>query len=458
VSKFDEAQFRELAKAQGYSDEEIDKELKGVAAPAGAAVPTSVPIPGAADITQQFDQEAQLAQDKIKKDINQTKQENISGSNFDWQGVLTSPAALVTGGALLGYLSNKAVPAVYKSIKNRSIKSAPDVSARVEPVFDAPVIIQTPPGLPETPVIDKVKAAKDLVDANRQAGLGVPPPQAGPTPQAAPVAPQAPAPQAGPAPVAPPPTAGISETLASGGDVKQAIQQTIAQEIDKPLMTGTGKPAFAGTGPAAQISAKTGKPKFSPEYATMADVPSDYALVPGGQYIDPLRQDLGQGAYTQAFTGRDFPGTYEQAQAMGKEINRDLGRPTREAAKAAGLPPAEITPGITKMTSSGKKGVSVKSLGLAGALVAISDLAKADTKQQKTDAMNGLLGAILPPGMDIGDAGAGSTVTPQKLQNVSKLGSPLGQTEFAKRLRAEEEMIRKINGRTGSAVPPQYRR
>lgn len=314
--------------------------------------------------------------------------------------------------------------------------------------------------------VDRMQEIKARSEAAKQAGLNTAPPAPTIAPQASPAGSVAPnvAPQFGPAgagvsvPPAPPPTYGISETLATGGDVKQAIQQTIAQEIDKPLMTGTGKPAFAGTGPEAEISAKTGKPKIKPEYASMAEVPSGYALVPQGQYIDALRQDLGQAAYTKAFTGQDFPGTYEQAQAMGKDINRGLGRPTREAAKAAGLPPAEITPGITKMTSSGKKGVSVKGLGLAGALVAISDLAKADTKQQKTEAMNGLIGAILPPGMDIGDAGAGSTVTPQKLQNVYKLGSPLGQTEFAKRMRAEEEMARKIAGRTGMAVPPQYRR
>ncbi len=466
MSKFDEEKFRSLARAQGYSDEEIDQELKG-AAPAGAAVPTSVPIPNAEKITQEFDTQANVAQQQIKKDITQTKQENISGSNFNWQGVLNSPAAMVAGGALLGYLANKSVPAVYKSIKERSIKNAPDVLARVEPVFDTPVTIQTPAGLPETPVIDKVKAAKDLAEANRQAGLGTPPPQAGSTPQAHPGIPSvaqleaehAARMQAPDASVAPPaPVAGISQTVATGGDVKQAIQQTIAQEIDKPLMTGTGKPAYAGTGPEAEISAKTGKPKLKPEYASMADVPSGYALVPQGQYIDALRQDLGQAAYTKAFTGQDFPSTYEQAQTMGKDINRDLGRPTREAAKAAGLPPAEITPGITKMTSSGKKGVTVKGLGLAGALVAIADLAKADTKQDKANAMTNLLGAVLPPGMDIGEAGAGSTVTPQMLENIYKLGSPMAQTETAKRVRRDEEMARKINGRTGSAVPPQYRR
>lgn len=315
--------------------------------------------------------------------------------------------------------------------------------------------------------VDRMQALKDRAEAGRQAGLGTPPPAPPVAPQATPQgmptveqldANHAARMQAPAGAVPPAPAPNISQTVAAGGDVKQAIQQTLAEEIDKPLMTGTGKPAFAGTGPQAEISAKTGKPKLKPEYASMADVPSGYALVPQGQYIDALRQDLGQGAYTQAFTGRDFPGTYEQAQAMGKDINRDLGRPTREAAKAAGLPPAEITPGITKMTSSGKKGVTVKGLGLAGALVAIADLAKADTKQDKANAMTNLLGAVLPPGMDIGEAGSGSTVTPQMLENIYKLGSPMGQTEIAKRVRRDEEMARKINGRTGSAVPPQYRR
>jgi hypothetical protein len=454
---FDEAKFRELAKGK-FSDEEIDaavqSQLAIAAAPSNAIAPTSVPIPNSQETTQSFDDQANAAQTKIKQDFDVNRQKNLSGDNFNWQGLLSSTPALVAGTALLSTLTTLAAPKVIKSIKQRSIKGEPDLMTRVEPTFDAPVIIETPPNLPETPVIDRVKAAKDLVEANRQAGLGSPavPPQ-GP---AAPAIPPQLGSAVAPAPI---PQAGVTNAVATGGDVKQAIQETLAKEIDgtpAELRTGTGKQAYAGTGPAAQFSPKTGKPKLKPEYASMADVPTGYAFIPDAQYIDALRQDLGQAEYTKAFTGQNFPATYEQAQTMGKDINRSLGRPSREEAKLAGLPKGEITPGITQMTSSGKKGVTIKGLGI-GALTAIPDIAKANTGQERSNALLGLLEAVLPPGFTMSGAGEGSANVPD-MGSAALLGSPFAQTEAAERMRRDQEMSRRIAGRTGDAVPPQLRR
>jgi hypothetical protein len=215
------------------------------------------------------------------------------------------------------------------------------------------------------------------------------------------------------------------------------------------LRTGTGKPAFAGMGPAAALN-KKGEPKFKPDYADINQVPSGYAFVPNAQYIDTPRQNIGQPEYTKAYTDRPFPLTNEQAIQESKEINKLLGRATRAETIAAGLPPAQLTPGVTKKTSAGTKPVRVA--GTLGALIAIPDLAKADTGSQRAMAGANLLEAILPPGFMMGGAGEGSSNVPSFDQAVL-LGSPYAQTEFAKKKRQEQEYTRKIN----RAVPPPMR-
>ena len=274
--------------------------------------------------------------------------------------------------------------------------------------------------------------------------------------------PQAPAaPQA----IATPPVApvSVSDAVAGGVSPTQAITQTIAQEIDAApteLRTGTGKIAYAGQGPEPKMGKKG--PQFRNEYQSLEAVPKGYAFVPGAQYIDPLRQDLGQIEYTKTFTGRDFPQTYEEAVATGKDINRSLGRATRAEAQAAGLPPAEITPGIAQKTTENKKLVKIiGKAGLTGALVSLADLALAKTPEEKANAGIGLLGAVLPPGMDINAAGAGSTLSPEVVrrnqiayENQFKLGSPYAQTPEAKAYRLRE----KAGAGRGIAPPSAYKR
>ena len=254
--------------------------------------------------------------------------------------------------------------------------------------------------------------------------------------------------------------------------VKELIQEAPAQPVEagKPvaapvvapqpvappqeLRTGTGKPAFAGMGPEAALN-KKGEPKFKPEYADINAVPRGYAFVPGAQYIDTPRQNIGQAEYTKAFTDRPFPLTNEQAIQESKDINRLLGRATRAETIAAGLPPAEITPGITKKTSAGTKPVRVA--GTVGALMAISDLAKADTPGQRGMAGANLLEAVLPPGFMMSGAGAGSDMPPSMAQAML-LGSPYAQTDFAKRQRQEQEYVRKVGAGRGIAPPSAYQR
>jgi hypothetical protein len=273
-------------------------------------------------------------------------------------------------------------------------------------------------------------------------------PPAAPQPPAGAVAPQAmPTPPAAPV--------SVSAAVAGGVNPTQAINQTIAQEIDAvptELRTGTGKIAYAGQGPEPKMGKKG--PQFRNEYQSLEAVPKGYAFVPGAQYIDPLRQDLGQIEYTKAFTGRDFPPTYEEAVATGKDINRSLGRATRAEAQAAGLPPAEVTPGIAQKTTENKKLVKIiGKAGLTGALVSLADLALAKTPEDRANAGIGLLGAILPPGMDINAASAPGLPQSQ-VNNAYLLGSPYAQTQAAKDFRMSQK-AGAGQGRRGIAPPNQ---
>lgn len=239
-------------------------------------------------------------------------------------------------------------------------------------------------------------------------------------------------------------------------ELKEMLQEDVTKPVAPPgeLRTGTGKPAFAGQGPEAVLN-KKGEPKFKPEYPGMESVPRGYAFVPGAQYIDTPRQNIGQAEYTKAYANQPFPLTNEQAIQESKDINRLLGRATRAEAAAAGLAPAEITPGITKKTSAGTKPVRVA--GTVGALMAISDLAKAETPGQRGMAGANLLEAVLPPGFMMGGAGEGSGNVPS-IDAAMLLGSPYAQSPQAKKLRQEQEYVRKIGAGRGIAPPSAYQR
>jgi hypothetical protein len=92
-----------------------------------------------------------------------------------------------------------------------------------------------------------------------------------------------------------------------------------------------------------------------------------------------------------------------------------------------------------------------------GALMAISDLAKADTAAQRGMAGANLLEAVLPPGFTMSGAGEGSSTVPS-VDAAMLLGSPYAQTEIAKKRRQQEEYTRKVGAGRGIAPPSAYMR
>ena len=376
---------------------------------------------------------------------------------------------------------------------------------RFDPTFDVEPLTQPAPQA-NAPAPDRLQQAQQILDANRQMGLSnkpvapVPPPPPPPEPigtplSAAPVGAPAPTPTAGPGsftttavvdeitdmikktpdPVAMAPAPMTPDQLAASFRGETPAQPMAQQPVAPPqeLRTGTGKPAFAGMGPEAALN-KKGEPKFKTEYASVEAVPRGFAFVPGAQYIDTPRQNIGQAEYTKAYTNQPFPLTNELAIQESKDINKLLGRATRAEMIAAGLPPAEITPGITKKTSAGTK--SVRVAGTLGALMAIPDLAKAETPGQRGAALTNLLEAILPPGFTMSGAGEGSDMPPRavdpRMANINMTnasmfaptsndlfaGNPYAQSELAKRRRQEAEYTRKVGAGRGIAPPSAYMR
>jgi hypothetical protein len=380
---------------------------------------------------------------------------------------------------------------VYKSMQNKAPTpnapmtpapaAGPDYSAYNSPAYlrNAPVappapVEAAPAPQAVAPALDRLQQAQQLAEANRQLGIGqqtsapVVPPQfppagvpAGDIPPAPPYLPSTPF-SAAP-PDAPAPESSAGPNSATTSIVNNTVKEMI-DEVDKSpqeLRTGTGKPAFAGMGPEASLN-KKGQPKFKSEYASIADVPSGYAFVPGADKIDTLRNILGQPAYTEAFKSRPFPLTNEMAIQEATEINRMLGRPTRAEMIAAGLTPAANTPGITQPTNPpkgsgmGTKATRVGGLGI-GALVAIPELAKAQTSSERAMAGANLFESVLPPGFAMSGAGEGSSAVPS-VDQALLLGSPYAQTEIAKKRRQQEEYTRKVGAGRGIAPPSAYLR
>ena len=135
------------------------------------------------------------------------------------------------------------------------------------------------------------------------------------------------------------------------------------------LKTGTGKPAFAGEGPATT--------KFKSSYPDVKSVPQGYAFVPGAQAINTLRNNIGQETFTEHYSKNPYPADYKEALQQGQDINKSLGRMTREELKVAGIAPPNVVPGIGAQVGGVKGSRLIKVGGVAGMLIAMSDLAKA---------------------------------------------------------------------------------
>ena len=208
-----------------------------------------------------------------------------------------------------------------------------------------------------------------------------------------------------------------AETLVASRQASLTPVEKIAESIKPPLSTdlrtGSGMPAIQGTAP-------PGTP-FRKEIPSAANIPSTHAFVPGGQYMDIVRNAVGQDAYTASLLkSGGYPQTPEEAYSLSRMINESMSRMPRDVAKDLNIGLGDTTKAITQKVAGGK---AVKLAGATGALILMTDLANAKTPQEKREAMRNLGEAILPTSMTSTEAGA-PTLSPGAYTESRKLGSP----------------------------------
>jgi hypothetical protein len=311
----------------------------------------------------------------------------------------------------------------------------------------APVATPAPvvPPAPVAPApVDRNTLAQQRIQAGQAAGLGVPPvaPTVAPAPVV--VAPVAPAPVA-PAVAAivdeAPKTAVALETDQPGSKVAEAVARDelakpaaaqpdagkVAGAAEPPMRTGSGQPAFPGTG-----EARARMPKGL-EFASAAQVPAGMAFVPNAQYYNTLANDARSFAAAQDIVRiKGYPTSDKQAREWASEFLKSTNAPSRTELKAAGGEKENVK-GIFEKFGANKK-TAVKVAGVAGALTAISNLANAQTAGQALEAGADIAGAVLPPQIQAGlTALTGTTLAPGTLppeyiaemkQRAALLGSP----------------------------------
>ena len=290
---FDEAKFRANAKAAGYSDADIDAELKG--SPSGAA-----PAP---NMEEQYAEKERKLREEYDKKVKEatTSQVTVGDRTFEVPSFFTSTAGLVTGaGAVIGagtalYGASQVAPAVYQAVKNRWINKVPEIDRTIDIPMDAtpvaPVSIQATtelakPAAPAEP--NRLQRAADIIEANRQAGLG-----------GQPMAPVAPI-EAAPAAVAPTPMTPDELAASFRGQAPQAgavapppISTPLSSApVDAPAPLPSASPGSAATEIVADeiksMMTEADKP-VAPEYPKKTTFKSAAEIPPGFEF----RPDVG---------------------------------------------------------------------------------------------------------------------------------------------------------------------
>jgi hypothetical protein len=267
-----------------------------------------------------------------------------------------------------------------------------------------------------------------------------------PAPSAAPVVP-APTPAPAPAPTAPAPTTAPANELSnwlkrSPTTETPAVQQVIATTPTTPAevvhAVDNKEPVVAADKPLSK--------------AKKAVNPADVGLT---------KEELGMKNHLLGmYGGKNNPAALDAYEKVKEILGYTPAYPSgqggslakEETAKILGYRKEEI-PGPKINLTKDMKSILKKGGEAAAVLAATIEFANAKTSEQKATAGTNLLGAVLPPGADILEAGA-PTVSGQSISNAYKLGSPYAQTEEAKKARLKE----KAGAGRGIAPPSAYMR
>lgn len=443
---FDEAKYRAAAKAAGYSDEEIDAAVGST--PVAASAPPPAESFSDAQAKAKADYDA-----KVQKML--TTNVTVGDQTYEIPSFFTSPAGIVTAaGAGIGLASTiygaaTSAPKAYNAIKDRWISKAPAIDRSVDIPFEGPTpTLNAKAAVPEANAAsewdaiiarsEQNKAAKAADAAARAGKVVIEAPVVGALPSGAPAAPdtdvqarnqaaQFRARQLNPVEPPPPPPTNISNAVANGGNVGQAVKQTVANLVDE-----TPAPSQKPVYPKGE-SLKA----IPPGFVFREDVGNlDRSLgnILGKEHREYARELFNQGkpfGHSADLNNDVSKLTNEYWQRLQSEMPESL--LDRAARRSQNVQSDFGT--FSKNTNFGQK---AKFAGKLGTLFAVSDLVNAKTPEQKANAGVNLLGSVLPPGMDISDAGA-PVVPPKQISNAALLGSPYAQTDWAQTQRLREK-------------------
>jgi hypothetical protein len=403
---------------ENYETAPAAKKPAGSAPPVAVAKPAAAPAVVQSSTPEDFDAEFELGKAAMKKEADKRTLELPKASPLVNEEFLLSPPAMVglggAAGAALMYGGSKAAPMVKRWLSGQNAPQGLTLDTLDEPplfgspaqrqpfeVAEPPLFSQTPAqpaGEFEPPMSRAPAPSQNLTLEEARARM------AGVTPVApamAPVVPEAvvPAMTEAPKPVVPSAapnsaaTKSVTDTIQQLGQEEAAVagavmpSRPVTPTPTGELRTGAGLPAYAGEGKQYQRMPK--------EFASVKDVPAGYAFVPGvgpgTNTIRNLETPEGYRAAVQLHGGPfgshdeavDFMNKYNAEQRMGPPADRAL-------RKSLGLPLQENTKGIPM------KGVKVA--GIAGAVMAMSDVANAFNSSVRT----GNAGPLMETAFDIG--------------------------------------------------------
>ena len=392
------------------------------------------------------DQEFSSTKDRFRKTYEDKKKADQTSELFGQEipSFFTSPVGMLIEGGISAMLAQKALSSdigksVIGGIKNRMMGG--NQTASTIPTQSSAIATSMPsPDIPKgwEDIIAKseanaaAKAAEAAAKANPMpvgASPGVPGsvnpmneltqqppayPLMQPKPPAGAAAPEVVTPQA----IAPQPLVQqtLKEAVETGGDVGKALKADVAGMVDE--------------------AASVAPPLTKPQQGMKNWLLNQYGgkdLPMAHEAYDQVKQILG---YTPA---------YQEGSRGGSLMPEEKGKILDWRKEA--LPGPKVN-----LTHDMKKALKVGGPALA-ALIATTEFANAKTAEEKANAGTNLLGAILPPGMDINAAGAPG-VQQSQIAQAALLGSPYAQTEWAKNQRLRE----RAGAGRGIAPPSAYQR
>lgn len=362
---FDQEKFRQLAKEQGYSDDEIDSHLGKLSAATGQPFGES-----SEQMAKQSEQEFRQAGQVMPN--TEPKSQTTLEKFFDWSASPLGTAAIGLGAVGLG-------AAVKKGLQTR--KATVPEQPKIEPTFTP----SAPASPAPEPTVDKIQQLQKKLEETKAAGIGKKPP-AGPTynqplaqvPGIAPNVPQAPVQAPAQPPVqapmgavpAPQTTPAIADAVAIGESPAKSIQMDIAKQIEAESVA-----------PEAGVKKRAAKTTIN--FKSPEKLPSDITfradLGPGDNWLFNTYGPEGRKAILSQFNEGKPAVSYERAKELSQMLQQERVGPAipRDIAKERGIAPPE--------TNYGKLGKKMAVAGVAGLGLTAAQLAQAAQQAREGD-------------------------------------------------------------------------